>query len=127
MPGGLEGAPNLAKSEALGSILKHHYDQGKLIGAICMAPLTFLANNIGFGKRLTCHPLTKNQLKEKYDFVDGGTVIDGNLITSGGPGYVWNYVLKIAAALADEAEVRKVAGLYLLNDFIDNETFQSRN
>jgi protein DJ-1 len=122
LPGGAVGAPNMMKSEIVGKILKRHDAQGKLIGAICLAPFVLLVNGIGFGKRVTSYPKDTEKLSEKYVFVEAPVVQDGNLITSRGPGTVWNFTLKIAENLVGVAEAKRFAEYYLLTDFLDKNT-----
>lgn len=118
MPGGITGAPNLVKCKLVGEFLKPHHASGKLIGAICMAPLVLLANGIALGKRVTSYPKTRKELSEKYEFVEEDVVQDGNIITSRGPGTVWRYTLKIAENLVGVEETKRVAEVNLLTEFL---------
>lgn len=118
MPGGVTGSPNLTKCKLVGEILKHHHASGKLIGAICMAPTVLLANDIALGRRITSYPKTRDELSEKYEFVEEDVVQDGNVVTSRGPGTVWRFTLKIAENLVGIEETKRVAEVNLLTEFL---------
>lgn len=123
-PGGLAGSPKMSQCELVGDILKHHHDKGKLIAAICLGPTVLHANGIGYGRKITSYPFGKESLLEKYDYVEEPIVQDGNIITSRGPGTVWNFALKIAENLVGIEETKKVAERNLLADFLDKNTFE---
>lgn len=123
LPGGITGAPNMCESELVGEILKHHDSKGKLIAAICMAPTVLLKSGIGFGRKITSYPTSKNELIGKYNYVEEVVVQHGNIITSRGPGTVWNYSLKIAENLVGIEETKRVAEVNLLTEFLDKNTF----
>ncbi|XP_070495489.1 protein dj-1beta-like [Chironomus tepperi] len=124
LPGGLTGSPNMSQCELVGDILKHHHDKGKLIAAICLGPTVLHANGIGFGRKITSYPPGKELLSEKYDYVENPIVQDGNIITSRGPGTVWNFALKIAENLVGIEETKRVAERNLLSEFLDKKTFK---
>ena len=56
-PGGMPGAQNLSECEKLMTILQHHYDQGRMVAAICAAPALVLSHLKTNRKlRVTCYP-----------------------------------------------------------------------
>lgn len=58
----------------------------KVIGAICIAPVTLVNAGILNGKKATVWPSEKEKLKEKDVFYSGkGVEIDGKIITADGP------------------------------------------
>ncbi|KAG5683585.1 hypothetical protein PVAND_012858 [Polypedilum vanderplanki] len=124
LPGGTSGSPNMCKSELVGEILRHHHSKGKLIGAICMAPTVLLKNEIGIGRKVTSYPKSKEVLAEKYEFIEAPVVQDGNIVTSRGPGTVWQFTLKIAEILVGIEETRRVAEVNLLTEFLDKNVFK---
>lgn len=85
LPGGLRGTLNLMKSECVASVTKYCFDNGKLIAAICAAPSVL--GNLGIlkGKKAICYPGFENRL-EGASLTDAPVVVDGNVITSKGPG-----------------------------------------
>lgn len=124
LPGGITGSPNMVACEYVGEILKRHDSKGGLIAAICMAPTVLLANGIGYGKRITSYPQSKEALMSKYIFVEEAVVQDGNIISSRGPGTVWNFALKIVENLVGVEETKRVAEVNLLTEFLDKKTIQ---
>lgn len=66
----------------------------KWIGIICASPIALKAASVGFGRKITSHPSVKDQLKE-YDYREDDVVVDGNLVTSRGPGTSFLFALKL--------------------------------
>lgn len=97
IPGGMPGAERLRdcqvrcqrlclKSKALTRLLKSHAAQGKLIGAICAAPVVvLLSHGLLDGRIATAHPNFSSQLPDQSK-VSERVVVDGNVVTSRGPG-----------------------------------------
>ncbi|XP_055854929.1 protein dj-1beta [Episyrphus balteatus] len=110
LPGGLGGSKAMAESPLVGEILKKQESEGRLIAAICAAPIALAAHGIFTGKSLTSYPAMKGQLVSVYKYVDDQKVVqDGNLITSRGPGTAFDFALKLAEVLAGEAKATEVA------------------
>lgn len=105
----------MAASKLVGDLLKHQEKSGKLIAAICASPaLVLKAHEIGVGKKVTCYPAFKDEVAEKFTFVDEPVVQDGQLITSQGPSTVFVFALKIAENLVGAEKAKQVsAGLLL--------------
>jgi 4-methyl-5(b-hydroxyethyl)-thiazole monophosphate biosynthesis len=86
LPGGMPGAENIAASNKALSLIKKLYDKGKTVAAICAAPAVALQKTgILEGKTVTCYPGYEKQL-EGCTFTEDRVVVDGNLVTSRGPG-----------------------------------------
>ncbi|MBV95910.1 Protein deglycase DJ-1, partial [Eschrichtius robustus] len=64
MPGGGLGAQNLSQSSAVKEILKEQEKRKGLIAAICAGPTALLAHEIGFGSKVTTHPLAKDKMMD---------------------------------------------------------------
>ncbi|KAM4646953.1 Parkinson disease protein 7 isoform 2-T5 [Amazona ochrocephala] len=62
LPGGNLGAQNLSESPAVKEILKDQESRKGLIAAICAGPTALLAHGIGFGSKVTTHPLAKDKM-----------------------------------------------------------------
>lgn len=115
LPGGLGGSKALAESKEVGELLKRQEGNNKLIAAICAGPTALLAHSIGVGKSITSYPSVKDQLTSTYKYVDDKTcVMDGQLITSRGPGTAFEFALKIAEQLAGADKANAVAKGMLL-------------
>lgn len=88
--------------------------EGKLIAAICAAPTALLAHKIGLGKSVTSYPAMKDQLVKDYQYKEEAVVVDGNLITSRGPGTAVPFGLKLAEILTSCEIAKTVAEKALL-------------
>ncbi|XP_028178920.1 protein dj-1beta-like isoform X1 [Ostrinia furnacalis] len=110
LPGGLEGSDRLSKSSVVGTLLKEHEKAGKIVAAICAAPTAFVAHGIARGKRVTSYPSTKNKMPAAdYTYVEGErVVVDGNIVTSRGPGTAYWFGLSLIELLADKDTAAQV-------------------
>ena len=123
IPGGLNGAKNIAKNQAAMSLIKEMNENNRLVCAICAAPIVVLAQTgILKGRKFTCYPYMEKQLE---DFVpdackiselmegselikDKAAVQDGNLITARGPGAAEEFSMAIINALCGEKTVQQI-------------------
>lgn len=85
LPGGLPGATNLNKHRMLREILLEQYNQGRIVAAICAAPLVLGSIGILEGKRATCYPGFEKRMTGAT-YTQEQVTIDGNIITGKGPG-----------------------------------------
>ena len=109
-PGGGIGAGNLSKSETVNAMIKKMHAQGKIVAAICASPALVLApTGILDGKNATCYPGMEKEFSKKVKFQDKPVVVDGNVVTSKGPGTAFLFGLKIVEILKgkDAAETVK--------------------
>ena len=103
LPGGLPGAANLAKSVEVTKLIKQMNAAGKLVAAICAAPAAVLAPlGILDGKKATCYPGCETDFSGKIGHSKERVVVDGNIITSQGPGTALEFALLIAARLVGQ-------------------------
>ncbi|XP_052760041.1 Parkinson disease protein 7 homolog [Mya arenaria] len=105
-PGGAQGAKNLASSAEVGQILSEQEKGGRLVAAVCAAPIALASHKIGSGKSVTSHPSVKDKMTSAgYQYSEDRVVQDGKLITSRGPGTTFEFALKIVEVLlgADKA------------------------
>ena len=109
LPGGATGTENLKKDERVTRIVEHHYSEGKYVAAICAAPTVLSNLGITAGKKVTSHPSVINELvHEKYS--EERVVVDGNIITSRGPGTALEFAFKIVEILFGKEKVEEVNG-----------------
>ncbi|MDR0400164.1 MAG: DJ-1/PfpI family protein [Treponema sp.] len=115
VPGGLDGAANLAASEETGALLRGMAREGKLVAAICASPAVVLAPlGLLAGKSFTCYPGMEQGLSEGLWSPDR-VVRDGNLITSRGAGTAGLFAAAVAGALMGEDAGKKLARSVLLD------------
>ena len=109
LPGGQPGADNLNHHEGLRNQLRTFQAQGKIIAAICAAPLVLGGAGILKGKKATCYPGFESSLTGAT--CTGSMVeIDGNIFTGKGPGAAMQFSLALAERLAGKSkadELRK--------------------
>ena len=105
LPGGSPGYQNLGKSAKLIEILKTFNRQNKLIGAICGAPTILAKEGLLEDKKATIYPGYEKMLAYPRN---GPVVIDGNIITSQGPGTAIEFALKIVSKILNPAEAERL-------------------
>ena len=85
LPGGMPGAERLRDCKILTSLLKRHTSSGGLTAAVCASPAVVLASHGLLPEAATCYPAPA--FKERVPgWEDAQVVVDGNLVTSQGPG-----------------------------------------
>lgn len=100
LPGGGFGSANLAKSEKVKDLVIKMNNSGKIVAAICAAPAVVLAPlGILKNKTATCYPSMEEAFSKDTKFKEDKVVVDGNLITSRGPGTALLFALAIVEKL----------------------------
>ncbi len=100
LPGGWGGTKALADDKDILRLLKEMDADEKLIGAICAAP--FVLNKAGVLKQnYTCYPSVEEEIREEGYTKEHSVVIDGNVMTSRGPGTAICFGLAIVEKLKD--------------------------
>jgi len=115
LPGGIPGATNLACSEEVAELVKKMNAAGKIVAAICAAPAAVLAPlGILDGKKATCYPGCESDFSGKTIHSKERVVVDGNIITSQGPGTALEFALVIAGRLVGQEMADTVRGKMLI-------------
>lgn len=110
MPGGLPGADNLNENEHLHDLLKRHNLNKKYIGAICAAPKVLATAGILDNKSATAFPGVLEKINHQHITITGAAVeLDGNVITSRGPGTAMDFALKLIELLEGKSKSELVA------------------
>ena len=108
LPGGMPGAANLAASPAVIELILRLHSAGRLVAAICAAPAVVLEPaGVLAGKRATCFPGFEERFTTAR-FSAGRVVVDGNLITSRGPGTAAEFSEKLIETIAGRAKALEV-------------------
>lgn len=110
LPGG-PGTTLLDQHEELKSHLKNYDAEGKWIAALCAAPSVLGKLNLLNGKNAVCYPGYENDLLGAKVSLSEKVVVDGNIITSRGPGTSFDFAFKIVevlkgSVLVDELKVK---------------------
>ncbi|XP_064460408.1 Parkinson disease protein 7 homolog [Ornithodoros turicata] len=115
LPGGLKGSESLAASATVGKLLKDQEKSGRLIAAICAAPIALKSHGVGCGKKVTSHPSKKDEVSSgDYKYSEDRVVVDGQLITSRGPGTAFEFALAIVEKLQNKEAANKLVPPMLL-------------
>jgi 4-methyl-5(b-hydroxyethyl)-thiazole monophosphate biosynthesis len=113
LPGGMPGAENLARSEDVARISREVMDSGGLVASICASPALALGSfHLLEGREFTCYPGFEGRTSEG-SFIPQRVVVDGNMITSRGPGTAAEFSLAIIRYLLDEKTADEIAGAVL--------------
>ena len=100
LPGGIPGAKHLAASQPLEALLRAQAERGALYGAICAAPALVLGSKgLLQGKTVTGHPMFQQNMDAKELNSESRVVVDGNCITSQGPGTSLDFALELVEQL----------------------------
>ncbi|WP_200763864.1 DJ-1 family glyoxalase III [Nitrosophilus alvini] len=102
LPGGLPGAEHLANSERVKEIIRELDAEGKMVGAICAAPWALKEAGVLEGKKHTNYPGFEEKTGIEGYIPDQKVVVDGNVITSRGPGTAICFALEIVRKLKGE-------------------------
>ena len=107
LPGGLPGADNLRDDARILQKLRDVTAQGKYVAAICAAPKVLVEASLLSGKKITCYPASLDEVDTtNIEVVDEAVVIDGNVVTSRGPGTAMDFALTLIEIL-DSKEKRE--------------------
>lgn len=82
---------------------------GKVVAAICAAPIALEAAGVLKGHRVTCYPAVKGELVSAAEVTDAPAETDGTLVTGRGPGAALAFGYALAACLGTpEADITKL-------------------
>lgn len=110
LPGGLPGAKHLAASKKVRELIIRMNDQKKLVSAICAAPALALApTGVLNGKRATCYPGFEKNFSSEINFSNERVVVDGNIVTSRGPGSALEFALELVEQLVGTAKAQELS------------------
>lgn len=108
LPGGMPGTKNLQASDVVRQIVLDANAEGRLVAAICAAPMILGTLGLLSGKKATCYPGFEN-------FLEGAmherthVVRDGNIITAAGAGAAIFFGLELVSALFDRDLADKIS------------------
>jgi 4-methyl-5(b-hydroxyethyl)-thiazole monophosphate biosynthesis len=112
LPGGMPGAATLRDHWGVQKLVQAQHASGRLVAAICAAPIALAKAGVLEGKRATCFPGFENQLTGARTETTS-VVKDGNVITSRGVGTALAFSLALVAELTD-APTAKTLGERML-------------
>ncbi|AGA92324.1 DJ-1 family protein [Thioflavicoccus mobilis 8321] len=104
LPGGLPGAHHLDDDSRVHRILKRHHAAQRYTAAICAAPKVLANAGLLEGRAATWYPGA--MMASDYPHIDPRqepVVVDGQVVTSRGPGTAMDFALTLIGLLTDEA------------------------
>ncbi len=114
LPGGMPGAEKLRDCEALIKMLKVQAEAGRYYAGICASPaVVFEPHGLLEGKKATCYPGLVSKLSDPQA-AEQRVVVDGNCITSQGPGTAVEFSLKLVELLLSIEKANEVATAMLV-------------
>ncbi len=108
LPGGLPGATNLNDHAGVKKAVVEQNARGKMVAAICAAPMVLGGLGLLKGKRATCYPGFEKYL-EGADYTHELCTVDGNITTGEGPAATLPYAYTLLEALTDRQTADGVA------------------
>ena len=112
LPGGMPGAKNLDEDEQVDRFVREAYADGRVIAAICAAPMIPGKRGMLTGKRAVCYPGFEDELKDAV--LTGGRVeTDGNMITACGMGAALEFALALCERMKGEEAAHNIAAAVL--------------
>ncbi|MBO6101643.1 MAG: DJ-1/PfpI family protein [Opitutales bacterium] len=106
----LSGGPGtyaVAENPELLEFLKRHFNIGKIVAAICAAPIVLQNAGILSGQKCTGHSSIMERLGECAS--EEGVVVSGSVVTSRGAGTAMDFSLKLAEMLEGEKAAAETA------------------
>ena len=108
LPGGMPGSLNLTNHSGLRKLLQEKNSEGKIICAICAAPMALSQAGLLKNKTFTMYPGMTAYLADGDVPTTKGVETDGNIITGKGPGLFFYFACTIASKLGCSQQVEKL-------------------
>ncbi|RIH99787.1 DJ-1/PfpI family protein [candidate division NPL-UPA2 bacterium Unc8] len=108
LPGGYPNFVKLGEDERVLKLVREMDAAGKWIAAICGAPSVLSKAGVLQGKKATIHPAVKDMLTDAH-YVNERVIVDGNLITSQGPGTAVEFSIKLVEILTGKEKAKEVS------------------
>jgi len=107
LPGGMPGTKNLNEHCGLKEKINEFYKNGKIVAAICAAPMIFGQMGILNGRKACCYPSFETYL-EGADVNFENVNCDGNVITSRGVGTAIEFAGKLIEVLCGKEKSEEI-------------------
>ena len=108
LPGGMPGTNNLKDHEGLADILKDQYKAGRMVAAICAAPLVLAGLGYLKDRNATSYPGSLDGLPVGR-YLEEEVVVDGNITTSRGVGTAIPFALSLISQLFGQDKADTIA------------------
>lgn len=115
LPGGLGGTHALRDDERIVEAVRAAEADGRLVAAVCAAPLVLERAGLVQDRSITSHPSVRPELSAAgAQVTDRRVVRDGVLLTSQGPGTAMEFALAVAAELVGDETAAEVSAAMCL-------------
>ena len=96
------GATRYFFDKGVHALAKEAMDSGRIVGAICLAPVILANAGLLQNRNATVYPIKREDLRKRGARVQTDhLVLDGKLITADGPDAAEGFAAAVAAALAE--------------------------
>lgn len=113
LPGGIPGSNHLNTCTRLKELILEKHKEDKILGAICAGPMVLGGLGLLKGRNATCFPYFEPTMIGAT-YKDEGVVVDGNIVTSQGPGFVFDFGLTLLEIMRDKELRDEVAAALLV-------------
>ena len=107
-PGGLPGSNHLRDDPHVQHMLSSMARAGLFVAAICAGPRALVSCHLLDGKKYTCYPNSLDVSPKNAHYVETPVCVDGNIITSRGPGTAMDFALKLVELLVGKEKALSV-------------------
>jgi len=114
LPGGMPGTNHLNAHQQLKEVILNYAAEGKLIGAICAAPIILGELELLKGKQAISYPGFEKRLKGAI-ISNKRSVLDENILTANGVGSAMLFALNLVRELVDEDTAKELAEKMMLS------------
>ena len=111
LPGGGKGTEKLMADKRVIEAVQAFAESDRTVAAVCAAPTVLAEAGVLNGRRATCYPTCAHLLGESYD--DAPVIVDGNIITSQGPGTTLLFALVLVQQIKGDRVAQDVAARLL--------------
>ncbi|MCC6213449.1 MAG: DJ-1/PfpI family protein [Polyangiaceae bacterium] len=105
LPGGMPGSARLRDDERVLRLVRSAASAGRVVAAICAAPIALAAAGVLEGRRATSYPGFELPGARRSD---ERVVVDDRVVTSRGPGTALDFALALVSELVSPAEAAKL-------------------
>ncbi len=108
LPGGMDGTRTLTEDPRVQALLRETHGAGGIVAAICAAPMALERAGLLSGCRFTAYPGVLKPDAGGGTYTGSRVEVDGNLVTSRGPGTAVDFALTLVEIAAGRMMREKV-------------------